>query len=40
MNVLEKDYSLKIEKTRFDDNEDYMVEVDDMDEYLIKEIHV
>jgi hypothetical protein len=31
---------LKIEKMIFDDNEDYKVEVDDMDEYLIKEIHV
>jgi hypothetical protein len=24
----------------FDDNEYYKVEVDDMDEYLVKEIHV
>jgi hypothetical protein len=37
MNVLEKDYLYYLMK---DDNEDYMFGIDDMDEDLIKEIHV
>jgi len=37
MNVLEKDYLYYLMK---DDNEDYRFEIDDMDEDLIKEIHV